>query len=208
MSYTIREFDINTVAESGYGSIDVRVDGYWSNSSIAMYLQRTRRGTYFSNDTEYFEWKISISHSSGGRDTKCGINDIDAAINFGKAMIGVAELARDIEANHVDKLEASYVAYRAELAREEAEKKLAKEAELAADPAVGQLMARTLISALIINCRPITTFHRGKTDRQQSFTIRGMKATIYLNGNRISKADAIQLLADMSLARTSVMEPK
>ena len=38
--------------------------------------------------------------------------------------------------------------------------------------------------------------------------IRGQKATIYHNGNRISKADAIALLSNMSLARTTVMELK
>ena len=205
MSYTIKEFDINTVAETGWGSIDIKVDGYWSGNSITLYLQRNAR---YNNDTLSAEWKISISHSSGGRDTKSGISDIDAAINFGKAMIGVAELARDIETNHIDKLEASYVAYRAEQARIEAEKQAAKEAEVAADPAVGDIMAKTLISALTINRRPILSFHRGNTSRQQNFNIRGEKATIYLNGNRTSKADAIQILANMSLARTTVMEFK
>lgn len=204
MSYTIREFDINTIAESGWGSIDVKVNGYWSGNSITLYLQRNVR---YAEDVRT-EWKISISHSSGGRDTKCGINDVEAAINFGNAMIGVAKLARDIEANHIDKLEASYVAYRAEVARQDAEKKSAAEAELAADPAVGEIMAKTLISALTINHRPILSFQRGKTERQQSFMIRGMKATIYLNGDRVSKADAIRLLANMSLARTTVMELK
>jgi hypothetical protein len=203
MSYTIKEFDINTVAETGWGSIDTKVDGFWSGNSITLYLQRNAR---YSNDMVSADWKISISHSSGGRDTKGGINDIDAAINFGNAMIGVAELARDIETNHLDKLEASYVAYRAEQARIEAEKKSAAEAELAADPAVGDIMAKTLISALTINHRPILSFHRGNTERQQSFMLRGTKATIYLNGNRISKADATRILANMSLARTTVME--
>jgi hypothetical protein len=205
MSYTIQEFDINTVAETGWASIATKVDGYWSRDSITLYLQRNAR---YSHDMVRADWKISISHSSGGRDTKGGIGEIDAAINFGNAMIGVAELARDIEANHIDKLEASYVAYRAEQVREEAEKKSAAEAELAADPAVGDIMAKTLISALTINHRPILTFPRGKTERQQSFMIRGQKATIYLNGNRVSKADATRLLANMSLARTTVMELK
>jgi len=204
MSYTIKEFDINTVAETGWGSIETKVDGFWSGNSITLYLQRNAR---YSNNVVAADWKISISHSSGGRDT-CSINDIDAAINFGNAMIGVAELARDIETNHMDKLEASYVAYRAEQARIEAEKKSAAEAELAADPAVGDIMAKTLISALTINHRPILSFHRGNTSRQQNFVIRGTKATIYLNGNRISKADATRVLANMSLARTTVMEPR
>ena len=89
------------IANSNTGHIRVsfKVRGYWSSDSISVY--GTRR---FCDGNK---WEFSISHASGGRDTKEVESDADAAMNFAAALHEAARVMRALEL-HVPELEAAY----------------------------------------------------------------------------------------------------
>lgn len=76
------------MVEKGYINIKFNVLGYWSD----VITLRVRRDFKSSNA----EWSASVSHSSGGRDTKVIISDIEAERNFAKAILAAADLADEL----------------------------------------------------------------------------------------------------------------
>ena len=89
MSFTIVSGDLLSQIESNgnYGRIEYKVDGFWSNSQITVYVQKRsyRKGA---------EWEITINHSAGGKEDE---NDLDASMNFAKALMHAVADAKMIK---------------------------------------------------------------------------------------------------------------
>lgn len=143
MSYIINldGRDLDKSIDSGF-SFGVKVKGFWSNDSICVCVNRSmfvdeKSATGFSSD-----FKISVSHSSGGRDTKEVADDVEAEQYFGEALIGVAKFVREEIQPRIPAWERMYQEERAaeRLAIEEAKKE--QQAKIDADPAVGEQQAK------------------------------------------------------------------
>jgi hypothetical protein len=93
--FEIGAYDPEQIGAHGSASIPVAVLGYWSRDPIQIRVAhdwRWERGT----DEHRIEWKVSVSHSSGGRDSDVLGDDVAAERNFGKALIAAADEADKI----------------------------------------------------------------------------------------------------------------
>lgn len=221
--FEIQAFDLNDIGRRGSGCINVLINGYWSADPISLYVQREFR--WSTEAGESGSWKVNVSHSSGGRQTdpakeRCVASDMDAAVNFGAAMIALSAIGRTIEAQF-DVLEAAYQAQReidrAERQREED----AKLAAIAADPAFGIAAALSAIESAIrtVKAVPENKAHaveiaglpRGqKPNGHNTCTVRiaraawSSKVVVQWNGRTMAKADAAAQLAALSAASIDV----
>jgi hypothetical protein len=187
-NFTIDTSAIDIPSSHGSMTFRVKVRGYWSRDSITIYV---RRGSY--GDTN---WKIDISHSSGGRDSKEVESDVEAAMYFGEAMIGVAQYAKELESRFPE-FEAKYQLYVAELRAFHEQERLERERAVAADPELGETAAKQAIENLLTS-QVIKTTRRGDNWKIEFYKqIRG-NISLYMNGVRISKKEAISTLAKMS----------
>ena len=143
MSFTINlnGLDLDTSIGSGF-SFGVKVKGFWSNESIHVYINRSmfadeKSATGFSS-----AYKISMSHSSGGRDSKEVADDIEAEQYFGEALVGVAKFVREEIQPRIPAWERMYQEERAaeRLAIEAAKKE--QQAKIDADAEVGEQQAK------------------------------------------------------------------
>ena len=95
MSFTINlnGRDLDESIGSGF-SFGVKVKGFWSSESINVYINRSRIAD--ENVSGFSSaYKISVSHSSGGRDSKEVADDVEAEQYFGEALIGVTKFIRE-----------------------------------------------------------------------------------------------------------------
>ena len=96
MSFTINlnGRDLEESIGSGF-SFGVKVKGFWSNDSIHVYINRSMFTDKKSSTGFSPEYKISVSHSSGGRASKEVADDVEAEQYFGEALIGVTKFIRE-----------------------------------------------------------------------------------------------------------------
>jgi len=193
MSHTVQPYDINEIGSSGYGRITAKIQGYWSSDPITLYVQRNNYGSDEG-------WKTSLSHSSGGRDSKEVVSDMEAARNFASAMIALADIGETLIAEHGVALEAAYEAERARrLAVEEAEK-AAKVAAIEADPAIGLAVAAGIVAemaASAANTYAVTRVFRKRGSKVTSNVVArcNYKTRFTVNGCTVSKKEAIEYIA-------------
>lgn len=111
MSFKIVSENVLTqIKNTGSASIHFKVDGFWSSSTITVYI---RKGW---DDA----WDIYESHSSGGEDSNFEGTNIARVRNFAAAMVEAADQMYYWE-TFTDRLEAAYKEYRLELDRVRAE---------------------------------------------------------------------------------------
>ena len=143
MNFIINANEINLDVSIGSDlCIPVKVKGFWSRDSINIYVSRSM----FNSSGEVGEpsYKVSINHSSGGRDTKEVACDIEAAQYFGEAMLGVVKYVREEIEPRLEMWEKMYQEEIAvERARIEAAQK-AKEEKFNADVEVGDKAAKVI----------------------------------------------------------------
>ncbi len=188
-------FEINTAnieasARTGYARATVKVNGYWSSDTMTLYLERGRFGSK--------EWGISISHSSGGRDTKEVACDMEAETYYGEALIALAQYGRELQ-KRFPEFEEQYQEYVKELRAENDRINKEREERIAADPAVGDLMAKKLADELLFG-QALKARQRGLTDGYAvtfSKSMRG-RTMFYVGGSVASKKVFISKLAAMS----------
>lgn len=172
MSFTINLNGLDLDASIGSGfSFGVKVKGFWSNESIHVYVNRSmfvdeKSATGFSSD-----YKISVSHSSGGRDTKEVADDIEAEQYFGEALVGVTKFIREEIQPRLDMWERMYQEERAaeRLAIEAAKKE--QQAKIDADPEVGEQQAKVYAHMLrggVIN--EVVLYVRGSDEHCQTIS--------------------------------------
>jgi len=78
---------LENIGISGFHMIPIKVKGFWCSDSIRVTVRRYRKQ----------HWNVSISHSSGGRDTKEVESDIEAAENFAEGLMFAVSIAKNIE---------------------------------------------------------------------------------------------------------------
>lgn len=188
------------IARTGHGSIQYKVKGFWSASTISIYVDRTWNG---GGD---IGWTVSISRSSGGRDTDEVADDIEANQYYAEALLDATRVAKEYVARF-DQLEAEYQR-QAEIQRaERKQREIEKQKIIDADIEVGIEQATQIIEQTIVDvkrngrCKNFVIGHRGNhniTDRLQVALTFNDKAYCKFNGGRISKAHAIAELAGSS----------
>jgi hypothetical protein len=187
-----QEFLDSIVNGSAY--IPCKVLGYWPAVSMRMHI---RRGYSFEKT-----WKVGISHSAGGRDTKAVESDVDAEMNFGVGLIALANYAKVIE-TQFDKFEEIYqkqVAFNAaEYARERAE----RQAKVDADPVIDQKLAKKLVAKLIKDETPFQLAKVG-TDKVVKVTIAKTYGNrkIYIGDGDVSRVALLKVLETASAKNT------
>jgi hypothetical protein len=180
---------LEQVGRNGNGSINFKIKGFWSGSSITMYIQRGFGGA---------DWRVSISPSSGGRDTKEVASDTEAYVYFAEALLGATEIAKHFEAS-AESLEAFYQDQRA-IERAEYEAKRAQEAvRIQADYELGAESAGLFVDMLLLGeASLVRVFDRGQERDKVLLCVRQIKRKLYLSGSLISRADAVKMLAAAS----------
>lgn len=91
-SYQIQPFDLVDIASNGGGCVRFKVDGFWSDSVLQIYISYDH---FFGFGEQ--EWKIELSRSSGGRDPKM-TDDIKANENMIEAMQYAVLLMKELRA--------------------------------------------------------------------------------------------------------------
>jgi len=186
---------LESIGRRGSGSVDMKIKGFWSGSTITLYVQRD-----FGVQAD---WKVSVSVSSGGRDTKEVATDSEAYTYFAEALIAATELAKAYEAS-TDVLESFHQEQRAVDRAEFEAERAAEAAKVEADAPMGEEKAKQLVARMVSGeIQLVTVFARGQdAPRPLSCTIRA-KAKLYFCGGIIARAEAIRMLAGAS-ARTHV----
>lgn len=191
----VEEFDLKEIGRKGSGTIKVKVLGYWSTDVITIYVNRD-----FVWQEKSAKWVCSISHSSGGRDTKEVASDLDASTNFGCALIKASNIGREILFDQ-DKLEAAYQERMAEIRAESERKEAEEQAALDADPAMTKKQATALLAlaskVIAPNAKMCVRFiARGNLGPEEVFKItRGVNnRSFYYQGVRVSYDAMVEIL--------------
>lgn len=191
--------DLIAGANTGHVRITFKVHGYWSADSISVYAVRRMYGEPEKT------WAISISHASGGRDTKEVESDIQAAENFGKTMIEAARVARALEL-HIPELEAAYERGMVQLREHEAKRMAEIQAKIDADAPVGIERAEQITARLVAEAKEtgkpcsIHLVQRGDIDTYtQMFKVMyGGRSVFRINGNPVKRAEFVEFMSKMS----------
>ena len=197
--FEINPYSLLDIGSNGYGSISARIDGYWSSDPITLYISREYRLTQAEGG-----WKITLSHSSGGREPKQVKDDMDAAINFAAAMTALANLGKEIRDQYTPALEAAYQVRMTELRQLEKNERAARAAKIEADKPYGMSRATGIIESMNNgHLEPhLFAYERGSDENKNLFEIRisqcGEKRLVYVDGYRRSKEKAISMLATCS----------
>ena len=143
-------------------SIGVKVKGFWSSDSIHVYINRSMFSDENSANGFSSAYKISVSHSSGGRDSKEVPDDVEAEQYFGEALIGVTKFIREEIQPRIPAWERLF--QEEERAAERADIEAAKEqqAKIDADQEVGEQQAKVyahMIRGAVIN--EVVLYERG-----------------------------------------------
>ena len=193
MNFTIHPYDLEEIGRNAHGRITCKIQGYWSSDPITLYIDRHGYGASQG-------WKVTMSHSSGGRDTKEVTCDMQAAMNFADAMRELAIIGRDLILTYGDTLESFNQQERtARIAQDEAEK-AALAAKVEADPAMGVVAATDIVGVMAGGALKIVRFYvRGSDERSVTVSVaRREKTKFYVGGATTAKKEVIALLAKLS----------
>lgn len=210
----VQPFDIDQIGYHSSASIGVEVHGYWSDV-ITVYV---RRECDWTKDPEERtpNWKIEITHSSGGRDTAEVADDVLANDYFAAGLMTASQIARNIR-HEAARLEANYQRARVDAKAEAEAEAAAKAAAAAADPAMGEEQAKAMVEKLAAAARyavsdrayrcgywdaHIVVFARGSEHPTRRITARkGRDNTVrfYDSGSLISRAQAKVALTGQSI---------
>lgn len=203
--FTINDSNLIDGITRGYGRVEVRVLGYWSDV-ITLYVNRDNYGGK--------DWKITLSHSSGGRDTEVVECDLEAEANFAAALLATANFGQTLKARFGE-FEEMYQAQREQdrLAREA--ERLAQQKRVDADAPLGMSAAKVMVFRLANQDSDsrwkfdsVKIVKRGADEDSRTSVLDaniGKKVTYMLNGSRVSRQEAIQVLAESS-NRTQYVE--
>lgn len=209
-AFTIEPITFEQLCHREYTRISFRVHGYWSSDSISVYLERH---LYWAREADGDKvlrtWKFTVSHASGGRDSKVEPDDAVSAKCFGLAMIAAAEICETLKAL-TPELEATAVRRSEERAAAEAARKAAEQAAIDADVALGEEAAKTLVKQLWMRAEldgsaSASFYLRGSTTNGRSIEVCKARhsgvITARFNGSRCSRNDLPAKLADLSARR-------
>jgi len=173
LSATAIQQAIEDGAYHGHIVVRVRVNGYWSQDPISIYV---RRQFNFKAETKY-SWTAEVSHSTGGRDTNELEDDLEATRNFANALMRSAEVAAMLLAQ-ASTFEAAYQANALAL-REASEKQhAAKQAKIEADTALGEEEAKNVLTQACdsVKYAPLNSWGSNNTEATVTAPVRGEEA--------------------------------
>lgn len=216
-------FNLEAAGRAGSGRVNVRVAGYWSSEVITLYIRR-EINWYQDPDERSPEWKVTMSHSSGGRLTALddknhtaergyvGVeSDLIAEANFGHALIAAATFGDEL-LNYTEALEHWYQVERAERKVEEEAAKAEQQAKINDDLAIGVDGAKAILNAsraAVTRYQPITytVYERGYDTGRELVCSKGQFITWTYAGQRMSEENVIKTLAAASI-RTNHVAPQ
>lgn len=194
--YKIAEYDLVSIGRNGVGSIRCKVTGFWSGDSITLYIDRR-----FSTATEP-GWRITLSNSSGGRDTDEVADDLDAYKNYAAALEAMCDVGKMVRME-LPKMEAAYQVQREADRQEREAQKAAEQAEIDADAPLGEVGAAMLVEEMALTGAYAHAFRRGNGHAYLVECVRREKTKYYFCGSIIAKKALIAKLAEYS-ARTGI----
>ena len=197
--YTINEYDLKDIARHGFGSISCRVRGYWSSDSISLVINRDRK--YVDGDMT-FSWRISLSHSSGGRDSKVVEQDMDASCNFAAGLVAMATLGKQLMSSEtVQCMELWYQEHVQEMKLEREKEEAIRKERFKADTNYGYFRATDLLEGWHHHTAygaKFEAYERG-TDTIVTFKLeKKINKTYWVSGQRVSKENFLVKLAGCS----------
>jgi hypothetical protein len=190
--------DFDERIAQGSATVSIQVHGYWSRDPITVYINRE----HFYDDSEP-KWVFKVSHSSGGRDTDKLPSHIEAARNFGNALVAASEFAESMSLK-IDEFETMYQYQMNSWKEEQVKERLAKEARIEQDNPLGVHKAKELINELINNRATlpggfIKGMVRGEPHMRYTFTVKSYgNVVLYYSGSPVSKKEAIDQLSLLS----------
>lgn len=189
--FTLPEIDLPSAGAHGGASLYIKVDGYWSSSSITLYIRR---------DWRSHVWSAEVSHSSGGRDMEEEPDNLIASTNFGHALIEAAKYAHHIILHHSATLEKYYQEQQAASKAEREAERTAQAAREEADTPLTAAAAQELIkvakdTAVGYQSVTILLFSRGA---EISHPLERTHTSWIYNGSRIHRDKVLPLLLTMS----------
>ena len=205
MSFTINlnSRDLDNSIGSGF-SFGVKVKGFWSSDSINVYINRSMFADENSANGFSSAYKISVSHSSGGRDSKEVADDIEAEQYFGEALVGVTKFIREEIQPRLDMWERMYQEERAaeRLAIEAAKKE--QQAKIDADAEVGEQQAKVYAHMLrggVIN--EVVLYERGSANQQTISRVIRPSGQVHFINHRGARFTFNELVAAISRSSKS-----
>lgn len=152
----VQELSLEDIGRRSGSALHVYVHGYWGDV-ITIYVRREvdfaayRAVGRTAGSVEELpaNWNITMSHSSGGRDTGEVADDVEAEANFAQGLMAAVQHARLIrsQAAALEKFYQDQACINAERdAAEKAAKEQAKAERVAADEALGEDGAATLVA--------------------------------------------------------------
>lgn len=203
--YIISDYDLEEIGRRGHGRVNAQVHGYWSQDPMTLHIDRDWRWDPTSDDKIRHSWKFTISHSSGGRDTKEVEDDASAATNFALALVHLAGLARSLKGK-VAELEAWSLDQRRLDKEAEAAEKAKEQAAIDADPRMGfDAAAGMLIEAgkqcKYLGFKNIMARPRGTSRQVTIFQLRkgrDEKIRYYKAGVMVKQMDVASELAEFA----------
>jgi hypothetical protein len=133
--------NVEAIGRGFSSSLQISAYGYWSRDPITVYI---RRGYRKDKETGSYLWEFSISHSSGGRDTKQVECDEQAVRYFAQGLLLAAQLVDTLK-GQLDELNrfADDEMEKHKRAAEEAAR--AQQAKFDADTPLGDRLAKALV---------------------------------------------------------------
>lgn len=198
--------------ETGYGYLNYAVEGFWSNDTVHVRIERDRSWAREAGEVPTVTWKATVSWSSGGREAD--YDDVQAARNHAAAVLDAAEFAAGID-DKVEELEAAYQAYRAKVEEHRRAELEAEEAAKAADTPVSESRAKLILAYLKEFNGVFKMIPRGISDEKLAAiagSLRGVwcrgydKRVFYFGDQRYSKNDVLDLIMQSS-NRGQLMTP-
>jgi hypothetical protein len=177
---------------SGWISINVKVEGFWSSNSLTLYVKRREN---WRDEGTPAKWEFEISRSSGGRDPKEVEDDLVASTNYAYDMLKLVDFARSLS---VDELEARHQYFVAQWREKDRLEKEAAKEKFDADCVMTEAEAKVAVARLIsdenvdsMNVRLRGNDNEIKFSREE--TCMG-RVTLRMGGTRISRTNLIKEL--------------
>ena len=193
----IAERSIEDIGRQHGATINVYVHGFWSDV-ITIYVRRDWR--WSKDESIEHQWKIEVTHSSGGRDTDMVADDVLAHEYFAMGVMAACLEARRIR-SHFTELErfALLADEKAQIEREA--EKAAEQAAIDADPAMGEEKAAALLAEAAAKTTrrdeiTIVARHRGASRQVTKFYVKQGRDGV----NRFFKGGAMAKRIDIIAA--------
>ena len=206
MNFIINSNERNLDTSIGSGlCIPVKVKGFWSHDAINIYVSRSmfRVSGEVNREPSY---KVSINHSSGGRDGEEVACDVEAAQYFGEAMLGAVKYVNEEIKPRLEMWEKMYQEERAvELARIEAAKK-AKEEKFNDDVEVGTKDAKAIAQQMRAGeIKQVVLFDRGATTTHTLTRSTRASGQVHFNNEKGARYTFDQLVSAIACSSKSRM---